>query len=107
MEPHVGNHLIADVFVEAAHDILALHRQLHPQGGIGEVDEERLVADIKVASECSNGFAHDYRPCIDKTFLEQRCFEPLLSEVLHDDLLDEYAVATEHVFLFILDSAAL
>ena len=90
-----ARHILADF---GRVDILVNNAGVWRNKLIVEMDEEGLVADIKVASERSNGFAHDYRPCIDKTFLEQRCFEPLLSEVLHDDLLDEYAVATEHVF---------
>jgi hypothetical protein len=72
IESHVGNHLVADVFVKAADDVLTLHGEFHAEGGIGEVDEERLVADVEGSGVRGNSLAHDLGPGIDEALLKER-----------------------------------
>ena len=101
IESHVGNHLVADVFVEAADDVLTLHGEFHAEGGIGEVDEKRLVADVEGGGVGGNGLAHDVRPGVDEALLEKGRLEALIPEVLEDNVLDEGAIAFEHTYSFI------
>ena len=101
IESHVGNHLVADVFVEAADDVLTLHGEFHAEGGIGEADEKRLVADVEEGGVGGNGLAHDVRPGVDEALLEKGRLEALIPEVLEDNVLDEGAIAFEHTYSFI------
>ena len=59
------------MFVEAADDVLALHGELHAEGRIVEMDEERLVADVEGGGVGGNGLAHDKGPGVDEALLQQ------------------------------------
>ena len=71
LNAHAGSQVIADVFVEAADDVLTLHGEFHAEGGIGEVDEKRLVADVEGGGVGGNGLAHDVGPGVDEALLEE------------------------------------
>ena len=62
IEPHVGNHLAAGVGVQAVDDVLTLHREFETEGGTGEVDEERLVADVELVGVTGDGGSHHLGP---------------------------------------------
>lgn len=62
IEPHVGNHLAAGVGVQAVDDVLTLHGELETEGGTGEVDEKRLVADIELVGVTGDGGSHHLGP---------------------------------------------
>ena len=83
--------------VEAADDVLALHGELHAKGGVGEVDEERLVADEEIVGIGVDGLAHHLGPRVDKALLQQRRFKALIAEGFENDFFDGDAGSTEHI----------
>ena len=97
VESDVGDDLAADMGVEAADDILALHGELHAEGGVGEVDEERLVADEEIVGIGVDGLAHHLGPRVDEALLQQRRFKALIAEGFENDFFDGDAGSTEHI----------
>ena len=60
------------MFIEAADDVLSLHGEFHAEGGIGEVDEECLVADVEGGGVGGDSLAYDIRPGVDEALLKER-----------------------------------
>lgn len=85
--------------VESVDNLLTLHGELHAQRGVREVDDECLVADVKIVGVAGDDLTHHLWPGVDESFLKQRRFEPLRSEVLQNDFLDEYAVALKQLMI--------
>ena len=96
VESDFGDDLAADVGIEAADNVLTLHGEFHAQGGVGEVDKERLVANEQVFGIGVDGLAHHLGPRVDEALLEQRRLEALFAEGFENDFFDGSAAASEH-----------